>query len=212
MCAGCPILLSDLQNMRPSTPPFFSNPCLARSLPRSACSVNMGTVGEGSVSARLDISWAQVTLAARARPAQSTRTTRTWAQFTRVSASLAQKERTCGRGQRVAKLRYPPQHSGRQLAPLKRAALYSGKAVREFLEQNWAEGGWEITTALALVCTSIVERCVIDAMASKNRVIWVNHGLETYSNFVGLAIRGVSVYESLWRRSKDRGWVKSELH
>ena len=53
--------------------------------------------------------------------------------------------------------------------------------------------GWKITTAFTMVCTSIVERCVVDAKAnadSMRRVLWVMHGGEVFSTFVGLAIRG----------------------
>ena len=50
-----------------------------------------------------------------------------------------------------------------------------------------------ITTAFTCMCTSIVERCVIDAKAgesSKRTVLTVKHGGDVFSYFVGLAIRG----------------------
>ena len=43
------------------------------------------------------------------------------------------------------------------------------------------------------MCTSIVEQCVIDAMATNSderRVLYIAHVSQTFSNFIGLAIRG----------------------
>ena len=62
------------------------------------------------------------------------------------------------------------------------------------LEQTWSDpNGWEILKALIFTCTSLVEKCVIDALAhfSDPRVVLrIKHGGEIYSSFVGLVVRG----------------------
>jgi len=66
------------------------------------------------------------------------------------------------------------------------------------LEQTWSgEDGWKLTTAFTSKCTSIVEKCVIDAKASYSstrRVLGVEHDRDVFSYFVGLVIRGAYYY------------------
>ena len=61
------------------------------------------------------------------------------------------------------------------------------------LEQTWSGNGWELVTACTLMCSDIVEKCVVDARANgsaKRRVLWVKHGGEEFSNIFGLTIMG----------------------
>ena len=64
------------------------------------------------------------------------------------------------------------------------------------LEQTWSDPwGWEITMAFTWLCTGVAEKCVIDAMASASSqrtvlIVYIPATILTFSNFVGLAIRG----------------------
>jgi len=62
------------------------------------------------------------------------------------------------------------------------------------LDQTWSgESGWEITKAITLRCSDVVEKCEIDAKASESdgrRVLLDTHGNEESSFYDGLIFRG----------------------
>ena len=75
----------------------------------------------------------------------------------------------------------------------KKAALSFGRAEQAFSSRRGRIPTDGILKALTFTCTSLVEKCVIDALAhfgDPRVVLRMKHGGEIYSSFVGLVVRG----------------------
>jgi hypothetical protein len=71
------------------------------------------------------------------------------------------------------------------------------------LEQTWTDySGWHLGNAIAIQCSDVITKCVIDAMArsssSERRVLYDDHGNSGTLLYIGLIIQGGYRSVSYW--------------
>jgi len=156
----------------------------------SACSANMGTSGEGSLSSSSCVCNSGYYMGTGSScVACEMNTYNPSAGATQSSQCVACAEgENSGPGSASCETPMPTARVGDALSGVEEGGTVVWQSGTGVLEQSL-----EFVKAFTLMCTSVVERCVVDAMASassKRRVLVVKHGGEMFSNLVGLVLRG----------------------